>query len=72
MNPTNTYTHTGYTCILFPWKCAHIRRYIRTYNITHSHIYEGWGLSHSNIFVVVVRLTDREEKWEYTNGSGWC
>ena len=25
----------------------------------------------ATMFVVVARLTDQEETWKYTNGSGW-
>ena len=35
-------------------------------------IYEGWESSHGNYFIFLARLTDNEEKWKYTSGSGWC
>ena len=33
--------------------------------------YKGWGLSHGN-YLFLARLTDHEETWKYTNGSGCC
>ena len=34
--------------------------------------FEGEKKVNDNCFFFFVRLTDHEETWKYTDGSGWC